>query len=248
MDIHGKTVIVTGASMGIGEAIAQAFSVAGAKLVLAARSAEKLHAVALRLPGESLVVPTNMIDRDQVYALIAQAHAKFGRIDMLINNAGQAAGGPVATVDPEHYRQIIELNLFGPLYAMQAVVPVMKAQPEGGVIINISSNVSKMAIPGIGAYASTKYALNGLSYTARAELAPDNIRVIVFCPGLTATDFGKNALRRESPAGAQRPSFNVVPDSVEAVAEKILEAARTEPAELGMPMATSATPPARMPQ
>jgi NAD(P)-dependent dehydrogenase (short-subunit alcohol dehydrogenase family) len=154
----------------------------------------------------------------------------------LINNAGQAAAGSVATVDPEHYRAIIDLNLFGPLYAMQAVVPVMKAQPEGGVIINISSNVSKMAIPGIGAYASTKYALNGLSYTARAELAPDNIRVIVFCPGLTATDFGKNALRRESGDGPQRQNSHMVPDSVVDVAQKILEAARTEPAELGMPI------------
>ena len=234
MEIRDKIVIVTGASMGIGEAIAQVFSAAGAKVVLAARSADKLQAVARRLPGESLVVPTDMIDRDQVYALIEQARARFGRVDMLINNAGQAAAGPVATVDPEHYRKIIELNLFGPLYAMQAVVPVMKTQAEGGVIINISSNVSKMAIPGIGAYASTKYALNGLSYTARAELAPDNIRVIVFCPGLTATDFGKNALRREIGAATQRPG--VVPDSVDAVAQKILEAARTEPAELGMPM------------
>ena len=165
MDIRNKVVIVTGASMGIGEATAHAFSEAGAKLVLVARSADKLQAVAQRLPGESLVVPTDMIDKDQVYAMIEQARAKFGRVDILINNAGQAAAGSVATVDPEHYRKIIELNLFGPLYAMQAVVPVMKGQPEGGVIINISSNVSKMAIPGIGAYASTKYALNGLSYT-----------------------------------------------------------------------------------
>lgn len=236
MELKDKIVIVTGASMGIGEATARAFSAAGAKVLLAARSAEKLHAVARSLPGESLVVPTDMINRDQVYALIAAAHTKFGRVDILINNAGQSAIGLVATVDPEHYRRIIELNLFGPLYAMQAVVPVMKAQPEGGVIINISSNVSKMAIPGIGAYASTKYALNGLSFTARGELAPDNIRVIVFYPGLTATDFGKNGLRSANPVGGRPPGSGMVPDSVTAVADKILEAARTEPAELGMPM------------
>ena len=134
-----------------------------------------------------------MTDQAQVKALIDKAYERFGRIDILINNAGQAAVGPVATVDPDQYRQIIELNMFGPLHAIQAVVPKMKEQ-GGGVIINISSNVSKMAIPGIGAYASTKYALNGLSLTARNELAADNIRVVLFLPGQTATDFGKNAL------------------------------------------------------
>jgi len=241
VDVRNKVVIVTGASMGIGEATARVFAAAGAKVVLAARSEDKLRVVASGLSGESLVVPTDMTREKDVYALIEKAHAHFGRVDILINNAGQAAGGPVATVDPEHYRQIIDLNLFGPLYAMQAVVPVMKTQAEGGVIINISSNVSKMAIPGIGAYASTKYALNGLTYTARGELAPDNVRVILFCPGLTATDFGKNALRRDGgygpgTANTPRPNFNMTPDSAEDVAKKILEAAITEPAELGMPM------------
>lgn len=155
----------------------------------------------------------------------------------MINNAGQTAVGPVATINPDHYRQIIELNLLGPLHAIQAVVPKMKAQ-GGGVIINISSNVSKMAIPGIGAYASTKYALNGLSLTARGELAADNIRVVLFLPGQTATDFGKNALRPEN-MGNWRPGGNQPmpePDSAEAVAHKILEAAISEPAEMGMPM------------
>ena len=129
------------------------------------------------------------------------------------------------------------LNLFGPLHLMQAVVPKMQAQ-GGGVIINISSNVSKMAIPGIGAYASTKYALNGLSLTARNELASDNIRVVLFHPGQTATDFGKNALR-EDPSHGPRPTGNQpmrAPDSAEDVAHKILEAAINEPAEAGMPM------------
>ena len=242
MDIKNKVVIVTGASMGIGEAVARAFAAAGAKLVLAARSADKLGALAKSLPTETLVVPTDMTDQKQVSALIDQTHKHFGRVDILINNAGQAAGGPIATVNPEHYRKIIDLNLFGPLYAMQAVVPVMKQQPDGGVIINISSNVSKMAIPGIGAYASTKYALNGLTLTARGELAADNIRVVLFHPGLTATDFGKNALRQEGggygpPASSgSMPANRPTPDSVEAVAKKILEAAITEPAEMGMPM------------
>lgn len=240
MEVQGKVVIITGASMGIGEATARVFAEAGAKLVLAARSADKLAAVVQGLPAqaETLIVPTDMTDQAQVKALIDTAYAHFGRIDILINNAGQAAAGPIATVNPDHYRQIIELNLLGPLHAIQAVVPKMQAQ-GGGVIINISSNVSKMAIPGIGAYASTKYALNGLTLTARNELAADNIRVLLFHPGLTATDFGKNALREESLDQGWRPGGNrppVTPDSTEAVAHKILEAAINEPAETGMPM------------
>ena len=238
MEVQGKVVIITGASMGIGEATARAFAEAGAQLVLAARSVDKLEAVAQSLPAQAatLVVPTDMTDQAQVKALIDTAYAHFGRIDILINNAGQAAAGPIATVNPDHYRQIIELNLFGPLHAMQAVVPKMKAQ-GGGVIINISSRVSKMAIPGIGAYASTKYALNGLSLTAHNELAADNIRVVLFHPGLTSTDFGKNALRTdEGGAGRPQPGNGLFPkpDSAEDVARKILEAAITEPTEMAM--------------
>ena len=243
MDVRDKVVIITGASMGIGEATAKVFAEAGAKLVLAARSVDKLNALVKSLPTECLVVPTDMTNQPQVKALIDKACEHFGHVDVLINNAGQAAAGAIATVDPEHYRQIIDLNLFGPLYAIQAIVPKMKAQPDGGVIINISSNVSKMTIPGIGAYASTKYALNGLTLTARGELAADNIRVVLFHPGLTDTDFGKRALRRDgsgSPgsttAPETSPTFRMVPDSVEAVAQKILEAAINEPAEAGMPM------------
>src|SRR3954464_4377702 len=178
-----------------------------------------------------------MTDQAQVQALINQAYARFGRIDIVINNAGQAAVGMVATINPVRYRQIIELNLLGPLHMIQAVVPKMQAQ-GGGVIINISSNVSKMAIPGIGAYASTKYALNGLSLTARNELAADNIRVVLFHPGQTSTEFGKNALVAENMRSWRPTSDQPMPepDTAEAVAYKILEAAITEPAEMGMPM------------
>ena len=218
-------------------ATATIFAEAGAKLVLAARSTDKLEAVARTLPAqtETLIVPTDMTDQSQVKALIDRAYEHFGQIDILINNAGQALAGWIATVDPDHYRQIIELNMLGPLHGMQAVVPKMKER-GGGVIINISSGVSKMAIPGIGTYASTKYALNGLSLTARNELAADNIRVVLFHPGATATDFGRNAIFEEN-MGNWRPDDNQpIPDSAEDVARKILEAAINEPAEMEMTM------------
>lgn len=235
MKVQSKVVIITGASMGIGAATARVFAEAGAKLVLAARSADKLEAVAHGMPAqaETLIVPTDMTDQAQVRALMAQAYEHFGRIDILINNAGQALAGWVATVNPDHYRRIIELNILGPLHGMQAAIPKMKEQ-GGGVIINISSELSKMAKPGMGMYASTKYALNGLSLTARNELAADNIRVVLFHPFRTATDFGKNAIFEEDMGNFGPGDDQLMPDSAEDVARKILEAAINEPAEMGM--------------
>lgn len=137
MEVQDKVVIITGASMGIGAATARVFAEAGAKVVLAARSADKLAEVARSLPPQTelLIVPTDITDQAQVRALIDKAYEHFGRIDILVNNAGLSTVGPIATVNPDHYRQIIEVNQLGPLHAIQAVVPQMKAQ-GGGVIIN----------------------------------------------------------------------------------------------------------------
>jgi short-subunit dehydrogenase len=235
MDIRDKVVIVTGASGGIGLATARAAAVAGAKVVLAARSGDQLTelAEALRREGHAaLAVPTDMRRQTEATQLVETAFQHYGRIDVLINNAGQAIAGTVADLDLEHYRQVIELNMFGPIYAMQASVPKMRAQ-GGGLIVNISSMVSKMHIPGLGGYASTKAALNMLSDTARGELAPDNIRVITVYPRMTDTDFGRNSLGNRPMRQQQRAQAapGVVVDTPEYVAGKILEAIQTEPAE-----------------
>jgi short-subunit dehydrogenase len=111
---------------------------------------------------------------------------------ILVNNAGQGLLSPVETVDLDEYRDIMELNVFAVLSAKQAVMPIMRKQ-GGGTILNVSSMVSKNTFPMLAAYASTKYALNALSLTAREELAKDNIIVSVFHPKMTATDFGHNA-------------------------------------------------------
>jgi NAD(P)-dependent dehydrogenase (short-subunit alcohol dehydrogenase family) len=171
-----------------------------------------------------------MRDQQAVSRMIDQAFKHYGRIDILVNNAGQAAAGTVAEVNPDDFRQILELNVFGALHAIQAAVPKMRQ--GGGLIINISSMVTKMHIPGLAAYAATKTALNMLSETARVELAAENIRMITVYPRLTATDFGKNSLGNEQLRQRQRASVSsMTPDSPELVAEKILEAAQKEPAE-----------------
>jgi len=214
MDIKGKVVIITGASAGIGLATARRFAAEGAKLALAARSSEKLAALAREIRaagGEALVLPTDMRDPAAVNRMVDQAARHFGRIDVLINNAGQAVAGAVAEVDPDHFRQVLDLNVFGPVYAIQAAVPKMRE----GLILNISSMVSKMHIPGLAAYAATKAALNMLSDTARVELAGENIRVITVFPRMTATEFGKNSLGdpRTRQAQRSRPQGEIVIDS-----------------------------------
>lgn len=236
MDVFGKVAIVTGASAGIGEATARAFTEAGAKLVLVARSGDKLTGLAGELSKkgrEALCLPADVRDQAAVSQMVERAFEHYGRVDILINNAGQAVAGTVADVNVEDFRQVVDLNVFGPLYAMQAVVPKMR-QGGGGVIINISSMVSKLQLPGLGAYAATKSALNMLSDTARVELAQDDIRVITVYPRTTATDFGRHSLgnqwmREEQRAQAPRGGQPV--DSAEYVAGRILAAAQSEPDE-----------------
>jgi NAD(P)-dependent dehydrogenase (short-subunit alcohol dehydrogenase family) len=238
MDIRDKVVLITGASAGIGLASARRFAAEGARLVMAARSAGALDQIIeeIRQQGrEAIAWPTDMRNRAEVDGLANSAFQKFGRIDVLINNAGQAAAGTIAEVGVDDFRQIFDLNVFGPLFAMQAVIPKMR-QNGGGVIINISSMVSKMHIPGLGAYAATKAALNLLSDTARQELLPENIRVITVYPRMTATDFGRNSLGIRQMRTSQRTSSSMSLDSAEFVADKILEAALKEPAEQYMDM------------
>jgi NADP-dependent 3-hydroxy acid dehydrogenase YdfG len=247
MDIQNKVVIITGASEGIGEAAAKLLASKGAKVVLAARSLDKLQAVAQEITaagGEAIAVQTDMRDESAVKHLIAQAQETFGHVDILVNNAGQSVGGPVAALNLESFRQVIDLNVFGVLYATQAVVPLMRANADGGLIVNISSMVSKMTIPNLAGYASTKYMLNGLMLTAREELAKDNIRVLMVYPRMTATKFAQNGINY-SGFGGPRPAPTVDPaaparppvgggqpiDSAEHVANRILDAIQNEPAE-----------------
>jgi short-subunit dehydrogenase len=236
MDISGKVVVLTGASAGIGLSTARLFASKGAKLVLVARSGGVLQALAeeLRQQGQvAFVRPTDMRDPKEIRAMVREAHQHFGQIDLLINNAGQAVAGSVEELDHENFQKILDLNLWGPLHAMQAVIPLMR-KSGGGLIMNVSSMVTKMFLPGLGGYAASKAALNMLSGTARAELAPDNIRVVTMFPRMTSTDFGKNSLGNSQMRQRQRDSGNrpnVVVDTAEQVAEKILEAAVKEPAE-----------------
>jgi NAD(P)-dependent dehydrogenase (short-subunit alcohol dehydrogenase family) len=231
MAINGKVVLVTGASEGIGAATARLLGARGAKVALAARSLDKLNSLADEF-DDSLAVQADMTRPESITAMVDATIEHYGRIDILVNNAGRALRARVADIKIADFQALVELNVYGPLLAMQAVIPHMRRQ-GGGSIVNISSNVSKMAIPTIGAYAATKYALNGLTLTARNELADDGIVVTLMHPGQTATNFGKNAMVDQSMASATPPSGgpNTTPDAPDAVAERIVEAIIDGPAE-----------------
>ncbi len=231
MEIKNKAVLVTGASEGIGLAAARYLGRAGAKVALVARSAEKLAAAARDIPG-SLAVAADLRQPAGVKKAVAETLQKFGRIDILINNAGQGIYGPVEKTDLDQYRAVMELNLFAPVALMQAVIPIMRRQ-GGGLILNVSSMVSKRYIPGLAAYASTKYALNAISFTAREELSPDKIIVSSMFPKMTATRFGVNAVNARTDARAAGQAAPGV-DTPEQVAEKIGDLIRSEDAEAAM--------------
>ncbi len=189
---NGKTAVVTGASEGIGLEIARQLGAAGAKVLLTARSSDKLAAAAADIPGSSYF-EADMRDAAARARLVQEARLRLGRIDILVNNAGQGIYGPVEKVDLAAYRSVMELNLFAAVDLMQRVIPLMRAA-GGGRIMNVSSMVSKNYYPNLGAYASTKYALNAVSLTARRELEKDGITVAVMHPKMTATRFGANAV------------------------------------------------------
>lgn len=230
MKIKDSIVIVTGASMGIGLAVAKLLSQQGATVVLAARSANTLAKLEEEIP-HSFAVVTDMRKPEEITALIAAVKEKYGRIDILINNAGQGMHANVEKIDIDDYKDVMELNVFSVVRAMQQVIPIMRAQ-GGGMIMNISSRVSENYFPGLAAYASTKYALNAISLTAREELKKDNIIVSIFLPKMTATEFGQNAHGEKYVSSAGRPGMHV--DTAEEVAVAITKQIESEEAQAGM--------------
>ena len=193
--------------------------------MLSARRIERLEALARELPG-ALAVPTDLRDPTQVRRMVETTLEHHGRVDVLVNNAGQGLHVPLEHVSLEGFSAVTELNVYAPLVAMQAVIPAMRRQ-GGGAIVNISSGTTRTIIPGLGAYAATKSALNMLSLAAREELAPDGIVVSLVYPWVTATEFHQS-LR----AGRVHGSGGVPPHSAEHVARGIVRAIRCGEAQV----------------
>ena len=221
MELERAVCIVTGASSGIGAATARQLSGLGAKVVLAARRTDRIEALAHDLP-DSLAVTTDVTVGGDVERMVARAIDAFGRVDVLVNNAGQGLHVPLAQLVPVDLRAVFELNVVAPLTGMQAVLPAMQAG-LGGAIVNVSSATSLRVFPGIGGYSATKAALNMLSQVGRLEMADAGVVVSVVYPSVTATEFHQRLRAGHLATGAR----TIVPDPPELVGQAIVMAIRT---------------------
>ncbi|NUU15804.1 SDR family NAD(P)-dependent oxidoreductase [Cellulomonas humilata] len=231
MDINGKVVLVTGASSGIGAATARAAAAAGAKVVLVARREDRITALAGELGDVAIAVRADVTDAAQVRHAVDTAVEAFGGIDVLINNAGQAMTGAIADVDVEDFRAIVDLNMVAPLIVMQASIPVLREQGESA-IVNVSSGVTLMAVPGSATYSSSKSGLNQLSAVARNELKDDGITVSTIYPFVTDTELYEN-MRGAAPH-EESSGWRPTPHTAEHVAEGILALITSGDAELSL--------------
>lgn len=196
MKIENKVAIVTGASKGIGKAIATRFAREGASLVVASRSRDALEKVAHEIKsagGEALVVTVDVRNADSTDELVKKTVSHYGRLDLLVNNAGITMGGASEKLSPEDWRTAMETDLFGVFFACQAAARVMIPQGSGN-IINISSVNGILAAPRRAAYCSSKAGVNALTKVLAIEWADRNIRVNAIAPGYVRTELVQDVI------------------------------------------------------
>ena len=189
-NIAGKVVVVTGASSGLGEATARLLSTEGASVVLGARRQDRIQSLMRELTnagGKAIAVTTDVTDRAQVKKLVDSAVQAYGRVDVMLNNAGLMPQAPLERLKVDEWDRMIDVNLKGVLYGIAAALPHMQRQ-KSGHFINVSSVAGHKVGPGFAVYAATKFAVRALSEGLRQEVKPYNIRTTVISPGAVATE------------------------------------------------------------
>lgn len=206
MDVAGKVVVITGASMGIGEAIAKLFADLEARVVLLSRDTGRAEAARGRIghAESTLALSCDVRNREEIDRVVSLTLHHFQRIDVWINNAGHGLLDSVADVDMTACRETFDTNFFGTVACMQAALAVMKRQASG-TVINISSVAGHLPLPFHAVYSATKFAMNAFGKAGNVELKGSGINVMTVCPGYVRTDFTANAIRGNE-AKTIRPS------------------------------------------
>jgi short-subunit dehydrogenase len=199
-NLAGSRILITGASQGIGKALAEAAAARGARVIGCARKIDLLLDLAQQIRargGVIEIVHADVTNREDRQRLVEVAQRAFGGLDILINNAGIGATGHFADAGAERLRQIMEVNFFGLTETTRAFLPMLKKGIKPA-IVNISSIAGKRAIPARSEYSASKFAVQGFSEALRAELAKDGVDVLVVCPGLTQTNFSSNMIEQKA--------------------------------------------------
>lgn len=234
-----KVVLITGGSRGFGLVLARQFVEEGAKVAFCARDQAELdraEAEFRRQSVEVLAIPCDITQQDQVNRMVNEVRGRWGRIDVLVNNAGVIQTGPIEEMTTGDFQEAMDIHFWGSVYTTQAVLPAMRDRGEGR-IINITSIGGKISVPHLLPYCASKFALVGLSQGLRAELAKDGIVVTTVCPGLMRTGSPRNAKfkgqhRAEYTWFSISDSLPVLSISAESAARKVLDACRHGDAEL----------------
>lgn len=233
-----KTVVVTGASSGIGKALTLQLADEGAWLALAAREVQRLDALVLECQqrgGKAIAIPTDVADESQCCTLIQRTRETYGRIDMLVNNAGMAVVSKLEDLpDLHHFKQVMDVNFYGMVYCTYYALPYIKE--ASGRIVNVSSLGGVMAIPFNTSYIASKFAVNGFSDSLRMELTKAGVSVTVICPYWVVTEFHERYLDRngkpKGPSG--RAIYTDKTMTANRCAQIILKAARRRKREVLM--------------
>lgn len=229
MDVAGKTVFITGGAGGIGFAIARSFGRRGCKIMLADIDSAALEAAAATLASDGVDVGTVVCDVADEQAMRAAANAtveRFGKVHVVINNAGVGAGGRAGETSLDDWRWIVDINLMGVVYGVEIFAPLIKSHGEGGYFVNTASMAGHIASPAMAPYHATKFAVVGYSESLREDLARDDIGVSVLCPAWVRTHIYKSHLNSPTAqaAGSDGNDFSVMKDVVESGLEPDLVA------------------------
>jgi short-subunit dehydrogenase len=222
-----RVVLITGASSGIGRAAALEFSKMKCKVAICARREDRLKELAETIGSECFYRAFDIRNRDDIEKFVADVHSRWGRLDVLLANAGYGYLARVDEIDSQEMQQIWEVNFLGTLYAIQSTIPHMKARKEGHMVI-ISSVVGRYALPTMSAYCATKFAQVALGESLRVELRESNIGVTLVYPGYTQTEFGQAQRNpKNRPRNLTRRGQNP-----ETVARAIIQAVRKNKKEI----------------